>query len=1412
MKPLPLPEGVDYSNDDGFVHEFARNDVRELIHCITQELKLKGSKTQLVLLAFRPKISDTKLSEFLAQVIPNGSVPANLNVIEHVVKNTDEYTLVTALKYLWARLPRNAIIGWEAYETFKRIEVRDNYPKKAFLEYMPQCLSSPSHASIVYDFLDLIVAFASNSKDNQLSGRKIAKMCGIWAFDGSPDRCTRRTNTFADGLRDWLPAADAMFHLLLSFLRSMLPDDYSTKLQLPRTLQALLASNSYPPPPDLTYASTTVVSVPLVTIRSNALSNSPVEMLNKIPKVLTFDNPDIFQAKEDFALLKSLCKTDDNILNKLSSESRRIVQALCRRPIDTNLKPNWPEVRTSANSKPIEQEVQVSRTSIDDYFIWTWLASISFEETNVKKKIFGRSLIMEVVFDGFKKWIIVEEVRNVTEITFPSLPEKPKIKKTFQPHYKSMLDDLPDDAPQMEKKVKKKEKPKPLPKPLPNIQIQQKDKGMSMSGFLKPLKRTYQQHQPQSITISRPDAMRNISEYKPPEEVEPLPEIEPNMYRLSIPLDRFGFDERVDQDRQEDPGSYSEPVQGYREPIHEEYNYWSTEGNQEVRSSSENIHHAYEHAMAMLEPSYVFNEEEYVGESIQNLSSMVDEISIQMNYVEKKKLGKPNAPPYDYEVPLPQENITRSRQPDTQDTRRKSPTPDTQDENVPPSEAGSSIYGPVPSVTSEYDEPTRKVFNNTCLGDSKVYNQDSQVSSISYPKGRSQDLFERSQGLHGQRVRSMVDEVTDNEPRVESQKKKSLPPTLTGKGNSPSIPSYKRSDRKQPVSKAVPLLDDTTYAEAEVSNGSEKNRSMGEDLSQNQRISCNSISTIRQTVDSVDACDDARSGESTSITEKRRMSNISNGTNKYPDSILDNYNYTNSEASPTRTMVYDSFVNDGSMSRKQPIALSLTDVRYIPESSLPDIPIPVPSPPRSPLSNKRAFFPPVQTEVKPLSGDGSQVSIEPVPSLAPRQNTGLFSSSGGFQTPWTNEETPGVSEPPPSNEDYQQKPLPSMLDREFRMFGQYDVQQQLSPQRAIESDPEFVRHSSPKREQQLRQRKAPSTSPVRSDDKSAGAPHGRQHVSPDQVEHISSAVRDDGSSGSSDPAVGQQQSSLSNVSSNGLNQDCASPKLPSPGRQMGPKSSHLVPGNADARRLSPNNSIEIARTSAPLRPNGARSPQYYPSQYSQGQYPPQGQHFQGQYPSPGQYPHPPPGMYQYPVQYPPQGPPKRASNGSSSSLPSQYSVHQKLRSPHTRGETPDARNNSLGGAAPGAKNRSPNRSNIKGQYPLPQGQYPPPQAFYPPSYGFVTPPSQKGYYLSPQGYTPQGYPPQGYPPQGYYPPPQGYYPPPQGYGYPPIAKPTGSDFVMQSLPPTNAGNKLHHNGKADKKNIRAALTQGDFGI
>lgn len=223
-----------------------------------------------------------------------------------------------ALKYIWCRLPNAEIVGWKSYLEFKYREEDLKFPQKAFLELMPQCLASPNHASIVYDFFDLIVTLASNSRVNKMSARKISKMCAIWAFNGPPATASttdsqipdfgstknRPNNSLQDGLDEWIPGSDAMFHLLLAFLKSFVPEDLESS-KLPKSLKSLLFNNEYPPAESTAYSSETILTIPLVTLKTDKFSRKPWQLLERCNELLDFQDHDAFEAREDYALLKS---------------------------------------------------------------------------------------------------------------------------------------------------------------------------------------------------------------------------------------------------------------------------------------------------------------------------------------------------------------------------------------------------------------------------------------------------------------------------------------------------------------------------------------------------------------------------------------------------------------------------------------------------------------------------------------------------------------------------------------------------------------------------------------------------------------------------------------------------------------------------------------------------------------------------------------------------------------------------------------------------------------------------------------------------------------------------------------------------------------------------------------------------
>lgn len=292
--------------------QFTRKRIKDLHNYITQELKKRGTKTPHVFLPFRLRVDDTKLERFLSTIFPNGQMIDTLKEAEtkRLLASFDEFTLICGLKYLWCRLPNLEIIGWENYLHFKRLEREHGYPKDAFLKLMPKCVSTRAHASIVYDFLDLLVSIASYSQYNYLSGRKISKMASMWAFNSMGnsklafyDATAFKENSFVSGLESWKKTCLGLFHLFLAFLRAMMPDNEDQLFKGPKSLQSLLSTNSYPPPENLDSIKS-VITIPCVHVKSTRRSSDPYALITKIRQNLKFDRKDEFVSVENYTILK----------------------------------------------------------------------------------------------------------------------------------------------------------------------------------------------------------------------------------------------------------------------------------------------------------------------------------------------------------------------------------------------------------------------------------------------------------------------------------------------------------------------------------------------------------------------------------------------------------------------------------------------------------------------------------------------------------------------------------------------------------------------------------------------------------------------------------------------------------------------------------------------------------------------------------------------------------------------------------------------------------------------------------------------------------------------------------------------------------------------------------------------------
>ncbi|EMG46728.1 hypothetical protein G210_3014 [Candida maltosa Xu316] len=405
--------------------QFTRKNLKSILHIITQQLKKRGTKTPHIFLPFRSKINDEKLELFLSSICPQGELRQDEALLLQICSKTDEFTLICALKFFWSRLPNNEVIGWDIYLEFKRREAEKGFPKNSFLTIMPKCLSSPAHASIVYDFLDLILSITSNSQFNYLSGRKISKMASFWAFSSnqqflqSPffDATKENEYNFIEGVDSWKKSTNALFHLVLAFLRSMLPETNSETLKIPKTLQSLLVTTQYPPSSecdsDRGYLKH-MITIPCVCVTTTQPSKNPYELISKVRHTLKFDKKDDFLSIENYTILKNLFskKGTFDIVNSLTDESKRILSRISAEPIISkfNLVPGWSQSKIPVDSDiPLFSEISIKDVTIQDYFIWAWLSSISSDQPSATKSIFGRSIVVEAEVLGFQKWIVLTE-------------------------------------------------------------------------------------------------------------------------------------------------------------------------------------------------------------------------------------------------------------------------------------------------------------------------------------------------------------------------------------------------------------------------------------------------------------------------------------------------------------------------------------------------------------------------------------------------------------------------------------------------------------------------------------------------------------------------------------------------------------------------------------------------------------------------------------------------------------------------------------------------------------------------------------------------------------------------------------------------------------------------------------------
>ncbi|KAG5370070.1 Morphogenesis-related protein [Yarrowia sp. C11] len=548
--PRPLSEDLSQPMDSPTYKNFFSSEemfnqavvprplVHDLVHVITGEIKARGILTPYLLLPFRPESDPNAVPALVNHIFPKNFQPLQGEELLRTVRNAEIYTLCGVLKWCWCRMP-GGVVSWPVYERFVQAEKDGETDHDAFLTLIPRCIQTEAHASILYDFMDLLAAIATHGKKNGMGGRKLARLAGSWAFDVNTG--ADGPVSFQDGLDAWSRGAEATNHLFFSFLRTMLPTKESRleANRIPRSLEALLVSSVYPPLP---LHKSRLVPVPLVTLTVGKLSSSPLVLLKRAAKTVRFENPAVFATEDDFNTLFFLFKDPKIVEQKLSPESKRVLHDIVQEnPLNNEvyydtraaewkvrsstlpagqhgnyraktwskhynstftdpatgtrsanphnyvydadegysykMRSNqnvstWEEFKqsgfeaTEAIQRPAtalsgrsipmnipwastvpgqngdtapavksgyEQKVTaaVSQVAIDDFFVWVWMSSLSIEQPEMNKALFGRSVVVEVEIapgPGGRRWVVVEEILYPPPITPAPEPKVPEPK------------------------------------------------------------------------------------------------------------------------------------------------------------------------------------------------------------------------------------------------------------------------------------------------------------------------------------------------------------------------------------------------------------------------------------------------------------------------------------------------------------------------------------------------------------------------------------------------------------------------------------------------------------------------------------------------------------------------------------------------------------------------------------------------------------------------------------------------------------------------------------------------------------------------------------------------------------------------------------------------------------------------
>ncbi|KAI9805408.1 MAG: hypothetical protein M1825_000659 [Sarcosagium campestre] len=291
--------------------EVSPTEVQELLRGCTVELKARALDMPFLLLPYRPT-SDPSAARVFVRNYFNAAVEGGQEeMLQQELRLAEPMVLCSVMKWCWGRLP-GGVVSWEAYELFRVGEQDSDFARDSFATFLPLSVDSDARTKIIFDFFDLLAAIAAHGKSNGLSGRKISRLAGWWAFEH-----TDKGVGFDEGYKSWASAADATSHLFFAYLRSLTPTTrkgISGISALPISLQTLVQQTEYPPEtPTLMQTSTLKVIMSV-----DSVSPTPFALLRRAKN---------FEYRDDDAALQAFADFDDPV-EALTEECRRVLRCI----------------------------------------------------------------------------------------------------------------------------------------------------------------------------------------------------------------------------------------------------------------------------------------------------------------------------------------------------------------------------------------------------------------------------------------------------------------------------------------------------------------------------------------------------------------------------------------------------------------------------------------------------------------------------------------------------------------------------------------------------------------------------------------------------------------------------------------------------------------------------------------------------------------------------------------------------------------------------------------------------------------------------------------------------------------------------------------------------------------------------